>query len=240
MEIRNTNIEIRKNWNKFTFKKLGAILCLFLFGIVTFVSGNLSQVNAASSSTVLPVAKGGTGSNSASGAATNILGDNYANYSGILPIAKGGTGANSAIQAQRNLQIGESYQYPVDTQSSSMYVRAGAVKIDTSSNGQATQVSIVSGITAFGNYTETVMVEMSGRINWARLSMLTIGKCDVWLYYYDDNNIRYYYITGKTGYQQTTSVKIIQSNPQNPVFSPHYTKTLPSNAKEMGQATCRS
>ncbi|MDR3127717.1 MAG: hypothetical protein LBT99_00085 [Bifidobacteriaceae bacterium] len=72
MEIRKTNIEIRKNWNKFSFKKLGAIFCLFLFGVVTFISGNLSQVNAASSSTVLPVAKGGTGANSASGARTNL------------------------------------------------------------------------------------------------------------------------------------------------------------------------
>ncbi|MDR3128457.1 MAG: hypothetical protein LBT99_03950 [Bifidobacteriaceae bacterium] len=79
MEIRKTNIEnkknnieVRKNWNKFPFKKLGIIFCLFLFGVVAFVSGNLSQVNAASSSTVLPVAKGGTGSNSASGARTNL------------------------------------------------------------------------------------------------------------------------------------------------------------------------
>ncbi|MDR3127770.1 MAG: hypothetical protein LBT99_00360 [Bifidobacteriaceae bacterium] len=63
MEIKKNNMEVRKNWNKFTFKKLGAIFCLFLFGVVTFISGNLSQVNAASSSTVLPVAKGGTGQN---------------------------------------------------------------------------------------------------------------------------------------------------------------------------------
>ncbi|MDR3185836.1 MAG: hypothetical protein LBU04_03370 [Christensenellaceae bacterium] len=72
MEIRKTNMEIRKNWNKFTFKKLGIIFCLFLFSIVTFISGNLTQVNATSSSTVLPVAKGGTGANSASGARTNL------------------------------------------------------------------------------------------------------------------------------------------------------------------------
>ncbi|MDR3127876.1 MAG: hypothetical protein LBT99_00910 [Bifidobacteriaceae bacterium] len=72
MEIRKNNVEIRKNWNKFSFKKLGIVFCLFLFGIVTFISGNLSQVNAASSSTVLPIAKGGTGSNSASGARTNL------------------------------------------------------------------------------------------------------------------------------------------------------------------------
>jgi hypothetical protein len=72
MEIRKTNMEIRKNWNKFTFKKLGAILCLFLFGVVAFTSGNLTQVNAASSSTVLPVTKGGTGANSASQALINL------------------------------------------------------------------------------------------------------------------------------------------------------------------------
>ncbi|MDR3127902.1 MAG: hypothetical protein LBT99_01050, partial [Bifidobacteriaceae bacterium] len=60
MEIKKNQYEIRKNWNKFSFKRLGAFLCLFLFGVVTFISGNLSQVNAATSSTVLPVAKGGT------------------------------------------------------------------------------------------------------------------------------------------------------------------------------------
>ncbi|MDR3128271.1 MAG: hypothetical protein LBT99_02970 [Bifidobacteriaceae bacterium] len=70
-------MKIKKNWNKFPlgllpFKKLGTIFCLFLFGIVAFVSGNLSQVNAASSSTVLPIAKGGTGANSASGALDNL------------------------------------------------------------------------------------------------------------------------------------------------------------------------
>jgi hypothetical protein len=48
------------------------VFCLFLIGIVTFISGNLAQVNAATSSTVLPIAKGGTGANSASGARTNL------------------------------------------------------------------------------------------------------------------------------------------------------------------------
>ncbi|MDR3128315.1 MAG: hypothetical protein LBT99_03200 [Bifidobacteriaceae bacterium] len=72
MEIRKINIENRKNWNKFSFKKLGIIFCLFLFGVVTFISGNLAQVSAATSSTVLPVAKGGTGANSASQARTNL------------------------------------------------------------------------------------------------------------------------------------------------------------------------
>jgi hypothetical protein len=47
-------------------KKFGIIISLFLFTVVTFISGNLSQVNAASSSTVLPIAKGGTGTNTLS------------------------------------------------------------------------------------------------------------------------------------------------------------------------------
>jgi hypothetical protein len=111
MEIKKNNIGIRKNWNKFTFKKLGTIFCLFLFGVVTFISGNLTQINAATSSTVLPIAKGGTGSNSASVAATNILGNNYANYSGVLPVAKGGTAATSASAARDNLGMLKSYKY---------------------------------------------------------------------------------------------------------------------------------
>jgi hypothetical protein len=44
-------------------KKFGIIISLFLFSVVTFISGGLGQVNAATSSTVLPVAKGGTGLN---------------------------------------------------------------------------------------------------------------------------------------------------------------------------------
>ncbi|MDR3127899.1 MAG: hypothetical protein LBT99_01035 [Bifidobacteriaceae bacterium] len=53
-------------------RKIGIIFCLFLFGVVTFISDNLAQVNAASSSTVLPMAKGGTGANSASQALINL------------------------------------------------------------------------------------------------------------------------------------------------------------------------
>jgi hypothetical protein len=232
-------MEIEKNWNKFTFKKLGIIFCLFLFGVVTFISGNLTQINATSSSTVLPVAKGGTGSNSASGAATNILCTNYANYSGILPVAKGGTGGNNALQAQRNLQIGEFYQYPFGENVIS-YIRVSAVKINNTSNGKTNQTIIISGIYPFGGLGVTAMLETSGRSNTARLTMLTPGTCTVWLYSYDENNIRYYYVTDKREYRQTTSVRIIQSDSTNPAFVPNLLTTLPSGSKEVVQATCRS
>jgi hypothetical protein len=50
---------------------------------VTFISGNLSQVNAASSSTVLPVAKGGTGNNIGNTPSANKL-YNARNINGLV------------------------------------------------------------------------------------------------------------------------------------------------------------
>jgi hypothetical protein len=112
MEIKKNNIEIRKNWNKFSFKKLGAVFCLFLFGVVTFVSGNLTQVNAASSSTVLPVAKGGTGANSASGARTNlnaqetlVSGTNIKSVFGQSLLGSGNM--NNITSSTSNINIGQ-------------------------------------------------------------------------------------------------------------------------------------
>jgi hypothetical protein len=53
-------------------KKLGLLGIFLCFGITTFISGYNINSYAASSSTVLPVAKGGTGANSASEARTNL------------------------------------------------------------------------------------------------------------------------------------------------------------------------
>ncbi|MDR3127877.1 MAG: hypothetical protein LBT99_00915 [Bifidobacteriaceae bacterium] len=112
MEIRKNNIEIRKNWNKFTFKKLGIVFCLFLFGIVTFISGNLSQVNAASSSTVLPVAKGGTGSNSASGARTNLNAQEKlvsgTNIKSVFGQSLLGSGNITTLTTENKIAVGQS------------------------------------------------------------------------------------------------------------------------------------
>jgi hypothetical protein len=97
-------------------KKYGVLISTFLLTVLGFINGCFTQVSAATNTTVLPIAKGGTGSNSASGAATNILGSNYANYSGILPVAKGGTGAGindtkTLFQAQKNLGLPPTYIY---------------------------------------------------------------------------------------------------------------------------------
>ncbi|MDR3127888.1 MAG: hypothetical protein LBT99_00970 [Bifidobacteriaceae bacterium] len=103
-----------------SIKKYGVLTSAFLLAILGFINSCFTQVNAASSSTVLPIAKGGTGNNSASGAATNILGTNFANYSGKLPasqltgsvpIANGGTGGTNISQAKTNLQIPRIYKY---------------------------------------------------------------------------------------------------------------------------------
>ncbi|MDR3116769.1 MAG: hypothetical protein LBT91_02910, partial [Bifidobacteriaceae bacterium] len=86
----------------YKFKKLGILGTIFLLCTTCFLSGRISVANADGSNAVLPVAKGGTGANSASEASTNILGTNFANYSdklpasqltGSVPIANGGTGA---------------------------------------------------------------------------------------------------------------------------------------------------
>ncbi|MDR3128316.1 MAG: hypothetical protein LBT99_03205 [Bifidobacteriaceae bacterium] len=46
-----------------TIKKFGVLISLFILIILSFTTGWFTQANAASSSTVLPVAKGGTGVN---------------------------------------------------------------------------------------------------------------------------------------------------------------------------------
>jgi hypothetical protein len=62
------------------------------------VVGAQIYANAANNAiAVLPIAKGGTNANTASTAATNILGTNFGNYSGTLPTSKGGTGLTGAL-----------------------------------------------------------------------------------------------------------------------------------------------
>ncbi|MDR3128251.1 MAG: hypothetical protein LBT99_02870 [Bifidobacteriaceae bacterium] len=53
-------------------KKFGVLISTFLLAILGFINGCFTQVNAATSTTVLPVAKGGTGANSASQALINL------------------------------------------------------------------------------------------------------------------------------------------------------------------------
>ncbi|MDR3116538.1 MAG: hypothetical protein LBT91_01675 [Bifidobacteriaceae bacterium] len=57
---------------KHVFKKIGVLGIIFLFGTATFISGFSINSYAASSSTVLPIARGGTGANQAAEALTNL------------------------------------------------------------------------------------------------------------------------------------------------------------------------
>jgi hypothetical protein len=61
-------------WNNFSMdiKKYGAIISAFLLAILGFINGRFTQVNAATTTTVLPVAKDGTGANSQSQALINL------------------------------------------------------------------------------------------------------------------------------------------------------------------------
>jgi hypothetical protein len=104
---------------KFKLKKVGTVLAVLVLCVVSFTAGvDLTQkANSATSASVLPINKGGTGANNASGAATNILGINFANYDGILPLANGGLGVDmttqeSKMSAQKNLNIPRYYEYP--------------------------------------------------------------------------------------------------------------------------------
>ncbi|MDR3116785.1 MAG: hypothetical protein LBT91_02995 [Bifidobacteriaceae bacterium] len=230
-------------------RKYGFIIITFLIFTSGFISGSFAPVNASSSSSVLPITKGGTGSNFASGAAENILGENFANYSGDLPasqlngtvsIGAGGTGADNISAAQRNLQIPQSYTYDINSYSALDYVRVGMIKIDNSTMGRANQAVIISGLYNLAGTGAIAALEMSGRSNQTRITMLSSGTCDVWIYYYDKDEIRYYYATSKQSYRQTTSVNIIQNNLTNPAFVPDILTTMPENSVEVGQAACRN
>jgi hypothetical protein len=87
------------------------ILTATLFIGIQIGSQNVSAVPTGTDTAALPIAKGGTGSSLATGAATNILGTNFANYAGVLPVAKGGTGATSNAVALDNIAGANRFTY---------------------------------------------------------------------------------------------------------------------------------
>ncbi|MDR2799154.1 MAG: hypothetical protein LBB07_00830 [Bifidobacteriaceae bacterium] len=112
--------------------KIGTVAAVIILCFISFTAGvDLNQkANTASSASVLPVSKGGTGGNTASIAAANILGTNFENYSGILPLAKGGLGAaaNTATgieTAQNNLKIPRVYTYAMNPDQVPKYIKIG-------------------------------------------------------------------------------------------------------------------
>jgi hypothetical protein len=100
--------------------KIGTVATVFILCCISFTAGvDLTQnANSAGSASVLPVNKGGTGGNTASIAAANILGTNFSNYDGILPLTKGGLGVNANTNDGKNaarnnlkLPLTERYDY---------------------------------------------------------------------------------------------------------------------------------
>jgi hypothetical protein len=87
------SVEMKLTMLKMSKKKIiGAVCAIALFAGGGVVGAQIYANAANNAIAVLPIAKGGTNANTASTAATNILGTNFDNYIGILPLAKGGTG----------------------------------------------------------------------------------------------------------------------------------------------------
>jgi hypothetical protein len=70
--IKKAGIKKKVGIKKLGIKKLGILAIIFLFGICTFISGRISVAKADGSISTLPISRGGTGANSASGALDNL------------------------------------------------------------------------------------------------------------------------------------------------------------------------
>jgi hypothetical protein len=152
------------------FRKIGTVLAIAVFGFISFTAGvDLTQnANSTASSSVLPIVKGGTGSNTASGATANILGNNFENYSGILPVEKGGIGVdgttdNEKINAQYNLGLQSTYTYPGN--STDQFVRLNKTYyFMTSYNGNYRNMSfLVTGSSSHANLPVSFLIESNSR-----------------------------------------------------------------------------
>jgi hypothetical protein len=138
---------------KHAFKRLGVLGIIFLFGTAAFISGFSINSYAASSSTVLPISRGGTNANTAAQASSNILGSDFANYNGVLPVAKGGTGTsvtsnNDTTAISKNLYINPRYFYGYTYHFNDVYfkvmefsVTGGSLDYRNSRFGQSVQIT---------------------------------------------------------------------------------------------------
>jgi hypothetical protein len=137
--------------------KIGTVAAVLILCCISFTAGvDLTQnANSAGSASVLPVAKGGTGSNNAAEAASNILGTNFENYSGVLPLNRGGTQADSStdagkITAQRNQNNREVYRYGSRNASmTTVYEKVADVAYSASGFDADDQIVFISGVTSF-------------------------------------------------------------------------------------------
>ncbi|MDR3128302.1 MAG: hypothetical protein LBT99_03125 [Bifidobacteriaceae bacterium] len=101
-------------------KKYGVVISAFLLAILGFINSCFTQVNAAPSSTVLPVAKGGTGANSASGARTNLNAQETlvsgTNIKSVFNNSLLGSGNITDFVYSTNLNYGQKTYFSINTE----------------------------------------------------------------------------------------------------------------------------
>ncbi|MDR3152103.1 MAG: hypothetical protein LBT85_01375 [Bifidobacteriaceae bacterium] len=187
---------------------------------------------------VLPTKKGGTNANTASQAATNILGSNFANYSEILPLEKGGTGATTNLGAQYNLGLNPVYKANSGT-GKSMYIKIATVKLGDKENC-TNQIVQIAGMSDWGTLPFTYLLYISGNnnLNTIPAKIYTLNTDTIYelphifsIGYIDRtvSNINYrdiYFLTGS--WNNITYFQFLINNPENSQFTTYYSNTEPA------------
>jgi hypothetical protein len=132
---------------KHAFKKLGVLGIIFLFGTAAFISGYNINSYAASSSTILPISRGGTGQNNLAdvnvGSATKLQTARTINgtyFDGTANIVPGGR--------WNDLQVCPDY---TDGNNNLVYLKFRDINDDTNTNNGGAQYDIkISGSTNSG------------------------------------------------------------------------------------------
>jgi hypothetical protein len=252
-----TKLKRLTSLKKFKLKKIGTVLTVLVFGVVSFTAGVdlTNKANSATSASVLPINKGGTGANNASGAATNILGTNFGNYSGVLPITKGGTGINivpspeastifAKTQAQRNLNNVQRtmYRFYYVANSAPKYIKLAQTAAADAGNDNRDIVALITGLdsTVWG-MPFTYMLSVGKRYGQggggaqANIVGLSLGCTPKNNFAYVNiyNNIRTVYFkqittsTGASGSEPVT-LNFIKEDP-NEAFAQETLDELPTN-----------
>jgi hypothetical protein len=228
-----------QNVKRVKLNKIGTVAAVLILCCISFTAGvDLTQnANSAGSASVLPIAKGGTGGNTASIAATNILGTNFENYSGILPLAKGGIGVDASTPtgkstAQGNLNVPQSFTYPLnyaipgDPVDRAKYLKFASVQapMPDQNDSRGNIVVNITGLTTYGSAMVSYIATLSSR---AGSQVLTgINTCDQRGAFYIDlvnedgkKYQRDYYIAAG-GYLNETRITILSNNTtNNPSFT---------------------
>jgi hypothetical protein len=240
--------------------KIGTVAAVFILCCISFTAGvDLTQnANSAGSSSVLPVAKGGTGGNTASIAATNILGTNYENYSGILPLAKGGLGVNATPAAgqetaQQNLGLPRRYRLPLKQDPG--YMKIAEARGNETYRDNTGQSILISGLARIGTVPFTAILSYGSPTNvstgnpWiaAKLVFFDNRPCDGG---YTDNDYQLRWIFNReTGLYEfwmkfatnwkygSTTLTYLNNVPSPSTFTPVWSTTEPTPSTETETGT---